>query len=101
MQGSQRAQFNLFILVFINMTLSVASSDLPCDHAIVLAQMWSCVGTKTGGMETDEMLQVLQTRTSLCTWLMPELRVLSVGSTEGTVPHCESGFTAGFSADFM
>lgn len=77
-------------------------------------QPYNCAGT-TGvvwelifeAMGTHQLLQVLQTRTSLspgslvCAWLMLELSVLSVGSAEGTKPHCQSDFTTGFSADFM
>lgn len=69
--------------------------------------MWSCGGTKIGNMGGDQLLQISPTRASLspgslaCAWLMLELRVLSVGSTEGTEPSCESGFTTDSSGDFM
>lgn len=50
----------------------------------MLAQVWHCVGNKVGDVGTDQLLQLLQTRTPLrpgslvCSWLMLELRVLSV-----------------------
>lgn len=76
-------------------------------QTIVLAPVWSCAGSKTGSGRGDQLLQISQTRASpspgslACIWLMHELRVLSVGSTEGTEPSCKSDLTTDSSGDSM
>lgn len=59
------------------------------------------------GIWGDQLLKISQSGAALslgsavCAWLMLELRVLSVDSTEGMEPSCELGFTTDSSGDFM